>query len=155
MAASNDGPNPAPPRYIRPSRGDRWTAAVLRTLVHLGIGPWGARELRVRGRRSGQVRSTVVNVLVVDGRRYLVAPRGTTEWVRNLRASGTGDLGLGRRSEGFHAVELADDQKGPILKAYLDRWAFEVGRFFEGLDKGSSEEELARFAGSFPVFEIT
>jgi deazaflavin-dependent oxidoreductase (nitroreductase family) len=121
----------------------------------MGIGPWGARQLQVRGRKSGQMRATVVNVLHVDGQRYLVAPRGTTEWVRNLRAAGAGELRLGRKTEEFHATELKDEEKGPVLKAYLDRWAFEVGRFFEGLNKGSSAEDLARFASSFPVFKIS
>jgi len=155
MTASADTPGPGPMRYIRPSRVDQWTVAALRKLVRLGIGPWGARELLVPGRKSGKVRATVVNLLEVDGRRYIVAPRGTTEWVRNLRAARSGELRLGRRGERFHATELADDEKPPVLKAYLDRWAFEVGRFFEGLHKGASVEELASVASSFPVFEIS
>ena len=143
------------PRYIQPGRVDRLTARAFRRLVRLGVGVRGARELRVVGRRSGQVRTTVVNLLEVDGQRYLVAPRGITEWVRNLRAAGTGELRLGRRVEVFRATELADGDKGPILQAYLDKWAFEVGRFFEGLTKDASAADLAAYAGSFPVFAVT
>jgi len=84
-----------PVRYARPHKADRVTARLLRGLVRMGIGPWGARELRVPGRKSGLVRSNVVNVLKADDGRYLVAPRGNTEWVRNLRAAGRGELRLG------------------------------------------------------------
>jgi len=143
------------PRYIQPSRFDRLAARAFRRLVRLGVGVRGARELRIVGRRSGEVRTTVVNLLDVGGQRYLVAPRGTTEWVRNLRAAGTGELRLGRRVEAFRATELADADKGPILQAYLEKWAFEVGKFFEGLTKDSSAADLAAYADSFPVFAVT
>ena len=96
-----------------------------------------------------------MNVLEQDGRRYLVAPRGTTEWVRNLRAAdGAGELHIGRRVEAFRAVELADADKVPVLREYLRRWAWEVGKFFEGIDKDSSEPELAAVAPGFPVFVL-
>ena len=57
-------------------------------LTRWGISVKGSRVLEVRGRTSGELRSTVVNLLDVDGARYLVAPRGETQWVRNLRAAG-------------------------------------------------------------------
>ena len=142
------------PRYDQPTRADRVTARLLRALVRIGVGAWGARELRVPGRRSGVTRSTVVNVLKSGDQRYLVAPRGNTEWVRNLRAAGHGELRLGRRTERFEAVELPDTDKAPVLQAYLERWAFEVGRFFEGLGKSSTVDELNQRAGSFPVFGV-
>jgi deazaflavin-dependent oxidoreductase (nitroreductase family) len=148
---SSDG-NPA--RYARPTRADRLTARLLRALVRVGIGPWGARELRVPGRRSGLARSTVVNVLKSGDARYLVAPRGNTEWVRNLRAAGHAELRLGRRTERFEAVELPDADKAPVIQAYLGRWAFEVGRFFEGLGKSPTIDEVNNVAGSFPVFRV-
>ncbi len=110
--------------------------------------------MRVAGRSSGLVRSTVVNVLKSGDERYLVAPRGNTEWVRNLRAAGHAELRLGRRGKRFEAVELPDADKAPVLQAYLDRWAFEVGRFFEGLGKSSTVDELNQVAGSFPVFRV-
>src|SRR5206468_931992 len=96
----------------------------------------------------------VVNLLDVDGRSYLVAPRGTTQWVRNLRAAGTGELRVGRRVVSFRAEELADHQKPPVLRAYVSRWRWEIGRFFEGLSKDPTEAELARIAPGFPVFAV-
>jgi hypothetical protein len=85
---------------------------------------------------------------------YLVAPRGRTQWVRNLRAAGEGRLRLGRRYDDFTAVELADADKAPILRAYLESWAFEVGRFFDGVDAESTDAQLAAIAPGFPVFEV-
>jgi deazaflavin-dependent oxidoreductase (nitroreductase family) len=124
----------------------------VRALTRAGISVWGSRELRVRGRRSGEWRSTVVNVLDHDGGRYLVAPRGETQWVRNLRAAGGGELRHGRHLVGFTADELADDAKGEILRAYLRRWKFEVGMFFQGVGPDSSEAELAAITGRHPIF---
>ena len=142
-------------RYVAP---DRFTLKVMNPtvawLARHGVSLLGARELRVVGRKSGLVRSNVVNVLDLDGRRYLVAPRGTTEWVRNLRAAGEGELRSGRRVEAFAADERADADKLPVLRAYLHKWALEVGRFFEGVDKDSSDEVLAAIAPGFPVFEL-
>src|SRR5262249_5030747 len=88
--------------------------------------------------------------LVCDGVRYLVAPRGEAHWVRNLRAARAGELRLGRRSEPFRAVEVADADKPPILRAYLERWRFEVDRFFEGLGQTPSDDDLRRVAGRYP-----
>ena len=124
-------------------------------LTKRGISIWGSRELEVRGRSSGQLRRTPVNLLELDGERYLVAPRGETQWVRNLRAAGEGTLRVGRRSEPFTAVELTDEQKPPVLRAYLKRWKAEVGVFFEGVGPDSTEQELLRIAPNHPVFRIT
>ena len=100
------------------------------------------------------MRKTVVNLLEVDGQRYLVAPRGTTQWVRNLRVVGTGELRVGRRVEAFHGEELADEAKVAILRAYVKRWGWEVGKFFEGVGKDPSESDLAAIAPGFPVFAV-
>ena len=127
---------------------------LVRELARRGVGLAGARELRVVGRRSGAVRTTVVNLLEVDGRRYLVSPRGTTDWVKNLRAAGVGELRVGRKVERFWGEELADDAKAPVLREYLRRWGWEVGRFFEGVGKDPSEEQLAKIATGFPVFAV-
>ncbi len=142
-------------RYLRPS----WlTQHVLnrsiRRLARLGLAPAGLRELRVQGRRTGEVRSVPVNLLELDGRRYLVAPRGTTAWVRNLRAAGEGELRVGRRVERFRAVELDDASKPPVLREYLRRWKAEVKAFFDDLDEHSSDEQVAAVAPGFPVFEV-
>jgi deazaflavin-dependent oxidoreductase (nitroreductase family) len=123
-------------------------------LTRVGVSVWGSRVLEVRGRSSGQWRRTPVNLLVFEQGRYLVAPRGNTQWVRNLRASGEGRLLLGRHSEPFSASELADEQKVPILRAYLKRWKAEVGVFFEGVGPDSSEQELREAAPKHPVFRV-
>jgi deazaflavin-dependent oxidoreductase (nitroreductase family) len=122
--------------------------------MRLGISVLGSRILRVRGRRSGEWRTVPVNVLTHDGARYLVAPRGNTEWCRNLRVAGGGELQLGRRTETFVATELPDADKPELLRAYLRRWKREVGIFFDGVDDASSDEELRRIAGDHPVFRI-
>jgi deazaflavin-dependent oxidoreductase (nitroreductase family) len=123
-------------------------------LTRLGVSVWGSRVLRVRGRKSGEWKTTPVNVLTIDGQRYLVAPRGVTQWVRNLRVAGGGELAVGRRVQTFTADELPDDAKAPILRKYLRRWKFEVGVFFDGLDANASDEQLAAAAPGFPVFHI-
>jgi deazaflavin-dependent oxidoreductase (nitroreductase family) len=123
-------------------------------LTRAGVSVMGSRVLEVPGRQTGEPRRTPVNLLVFDGSRYLVAPRGNTQWVRNLRASGEGRLRLGRRSEPFTATELCDDEKPPLLRAYLKRWKFEVGVFFEGVGPDSSDEELRRIAPDHPVFRL-
>lgn len=146
-------------RYVMPT--GRISAALLglsnRTVAALtraGLSLWGSRVLAVRGRKSGEWRTTPVNLLTHDGQRYLVAPRGHTQWVRNLRAAGTGELRLGRRAEAFRAVELPDAEKPAVLRAYLKRWKFEVGVFFDGVDADASDAELLRIAPGYPVFRL-
>jgi len=140
--------------YQKPTALDRAFAGLVMGLTRLGLSVWGSRVLEVRGRKSGKARRTPVNVLTLDGGRYLVAPRGQTQWVRNLRAAGEGDLLVGRRRERFAATELSDGEKEPVLREYLRRWKWEVGQFFGGVDAGSSSEELARIAPDHPVFRI-
>ncbi len=119
-----------------------------------GVSVWGSRVLRVRGRKSGEMRSTPVNLLTHAGARYLVAPRGQTQWVRNLRAAGEGELVLGRHAERFRAAELDDADKPELLRAYLRRWKAEVGIFFGGVSADSPDEDLRRIAPDHPVFRI-
>jgi deazaflavin-dependent oxidoreductase (nitroreductase family) len=142
-------------RYIEPTRSDVVFGRLLGWLVRRGVSVFGARLLAVRGRRSGEVRTTIVNVLAVDGREYLVAPRGETQWVRNVRAAGAVELRVGRRVTPVVATELADAEKGPVLRAYLKRWGWEVGRFFEGVDRHAGDAEMAAMAPSFPVFALS
>jgi deazaflavin-dependent oxidoreductase (nitroreductase family) len=145
----------ATPRYVKPGWLGRLPNATVAGLTRLGISLWGSRVLYVRGRKSGEWRTTPVNVLTHEGQRYLVAPRGQTQWVRNLRAAGGGELRLGRRVERFSATELADEAKPALLRAYLKRWKFEVGVFFDGIGPDAPEAELRRIAPGYPVFRIT
>ena len=145
----------AEPHYRKPDWFTRniFNRAVA-ALTRLGISVAGSRVLEVRGRKSGEPRRTPVNLLAFDGNRYLVAPRGHTQWVRNLREAGQGNLLLGRRSESFRASEIADAEKEPILREYLRRWKWEVGQFFGGVSADSPADELARIAPDHPIFRI-
>jgi deazaflavin-dependent oxidoreductase (nitroreductase family) len=121
-------------------------------LTRAGISLAGSRVLEVRGRKSGQPRQVPVNLLTFEGRRYLVAPRGNTQWVRNLRAAGEGRLLVGRRVETFTSSEVPDDERPPILRAYLKRWKWEVGQFFGGVGPDAPDAELRRIAPEHPIF---
>src|SRR5262245_45204276 len=113
-------------RYVRAGSAGRIFNAIVGGLARLGFSLYGTRLLAVRGRKSGEWRTVPVNLLEHDGACYLVAPRGETQWVRNLRNSGSGELRLGRRSTAFAATELTDEDKAPVLRAYLRKWEFEV-----------------------------
>jgi deazaflavin-dependent oxidoreductase (nitroreductase family) len=123
-------------------------------LTRLGLPLAGSRVLEVRGRKSGEWRQTPVNPLSFEGDLYLVAPRGNTQWVRNLRVSGEGRLASGRRREDFSATELGDAEKPALLRAYLKKWKWEVGAFFDGVGADAPESELQRIAPDHPVFRI-
>jgi len=123
--------------------------------TRVGVSVYGSRLLEVRGRTSGEWRQTPVNLLRYDHGDYLVAPRGHTQWVKNLRASGQGRLRVGKRTQPFTAVELSDDEKPQLLRAYLKKWKFEVGAFFAGVGPDSSDDELRRIAPDHPVFRVT
>jgi deazaflavin-dependent oxidoreductase (nitroreductase family) len=142
-------------RYIRP---DWFTANVFNPFVawltRMGISVYGSRVLAVRGRKSGQWRTTPVNLLEYQGHRYLVAPRGVTEWVRNIRASGAGELRVGSRRESIKVTELSDAEKPEMLRHYLRKWRWEVGAFFEGVGPEASVEDIKRIASNHPVFRI-
>ena len=142
-------------RYIKPKNGSDFFNDTVGRLTKLGLSIYGSRVLAVRGRKSGEWRTTPVNPLrLADGTRYLVAPRGNTQWVRNLRAAGTGELRLGRKAEPFAATEIADDAKPAILRAYLKHWKWEVGVFFDGVDAKAPEAKLREIASGYPIFRI-
>ncbi|MFD9888300.1 nitroreductase family deazaflavin-dependent oxidoreductase [Amycolatopsis sp. NPDC059027] len=141
-------------RYVEPGKATAVFNRVIQGLTKLGVSVWGSRVLVVRGRKSGEPRSVPVNLLTLDESRYLVAPRGETQWVRNLRAAGEGQLRVGRRTEDFGYRELTDDEKPAVLRAYLRRWKFEVGVFFDGVDDKSSDETLRGIAPGYPIFHV-
>jgi deazaflavin-dependent oxidoreductase (nitroreductase family) len=128
---------------------------VVALLTRSGVSVYGSRVLEVQGRKTGQWRKTPVNLLRHDGADYLVSPRGHTQWVKNLRVSGHGRLIVGRRTESFTAVELTDDEKPPVLRAYLAKWKFEVGVFFGGVGPNDPDADLRRIAPDHPVFRLT
>ena len=143
-------------RYLKPAKPTNAFNTTVATLTRWGISVLGSRILGVRGRKTGEVRTTPVNLLTVGGERYLVAPRGHTQWVRNLRVAGEGTLRVGRKTETFRPTELADADKPEILRAYLRRWWFEVGAFFgPDINAKVPDEKLLEIAPGFPVFRIT
>jgi deazaflavin-dependent oxidoreductase (nitroreductase family) len=145
---------PAQVHYRKPGWFTRRVSnKIVAGLTRAGVSVWGSRILEVPGRRSGQPRQVPVNLLAFGGREYLVAPRGETEWVRNVRAAdGHLDLLLGRRREHRHAHELADDEKVPVLREYLKRWKAETGMFFDGVGPDASDDEIRAIAHKHPVF---
>ena len=127
---------------------------VLKVLLAAGVpvGPNGL--ITIRGRKSGLLRTTPVAIIAVSGRRWVWCPWGDVQWVRNLRVAKQGELRVGRRTERFVATEVPDDEKPPILRAYLQRWKAEVGVFFSGVSATSSEADVHRIAPDHPVFRI-
>jgi len=128
---------------------------IVAALTRAGVSVYGSRVLELQGRKSGEWRQTPVNLLRYQGTEYLVAPRGHTQWVKNLRASGHGRLRVGKRTQRFSAVELDDADKPPLLRAYLKKWKFEVGVFFGGVGPDSPDEDLRRIAPDHPVFRVS
>ena len=78
---TTSSPAAQPNRYVAPRSADRWFNSAVAWLTERGLSLFGSRVLTVPGRRSGELRSTPVNLLELDGTRYLVAPRGNTQWV--------------------------------------------------------------------------
>ncbi|MEV6242207.1 nitroreductase [Lentzea sp. NPDC051838] len=139
----------------RPTGFEQFANRLVGVAVKLGLGPRSMRTLFVRGRKSGKVYSAPVNLLELDGTRYLLAPRGVTSWVRNLRVVGTGELRRGRAVEAFSATELPDEAKPVIMHAYLERWHGQVKQFFPGMDATTPQDKLLARAGDYPVFQLS
>jgi deazaflavin-dependent oxidoreductase (nitroreductase family) len=155
MSAADPAAPSSPDRFQEPGWFTRnvFNKAIA-GLMALGVSVMGSRVLEVKGRKSGQWRSTPVNLLEVDGDQYLVAPRGRTQWVRNMRAAGGGRLRLGRKTEDFKATEVPPADAAAILRAYLKKWRWEVGAFFDGVGPDSTDAELLRIAPDHPVFKL-
>jgi len=122
-------------------------------LAGLGIGPGFIYLLQVRGRKSGRIFSTPVNLMEFARRQVLVAPRGRAQWVRNAEAAGEITLKRGSKRLRFALRLIADEQKPEILKVYLDRYASAVKKFFP-VAPGSPVEAFRPIAGNYPVFEL-
>ena len=151
------GASPAEPHYKRP---DWFTRHVFNKavagLTRLGISVRGARVLKHRGRISGELHHTPVNVLTLDGTEYLVAPRGETQWVRNVRAArGHLVLILGRRRRICTGTELAPGDRVEVLRTYLRKWKFETGMFFDGITPDAADDEWLAVAAGHPVFVLS
>lgn len=122
-------------------------------LVKLGLGLRHNYLVQVPGRKTGRVYSTPVDLLEFEGRRFLVAPRGRTQWVRNAEAAGELVLKRGTERQTFRIRIVPDEKKPEILKAYLDRFKFTVQRYFP-VRAGSEPRDFANMAERYPVFEL-
>jgi deazaflavin-dependent oxidoreductase (nitroreductase family) len=141
------------PTFREPTAVEKIFNRTFGFLVGLGLGPAHIYLLQVRGRKSGKLFSTPVDLLELQGKRYLVAPRGRTQWVRNAEAAGEITLKKGRTSQKFHLRPIPDGEKLQILKAYLDNFKREVQRYF-AVTAGSPPEAFATVAGMYPAFEL-
>jgi hypothetical protein len=141
-------------RYDEPNLVAKAGNAVIRWLAEVGVSIMGSHALRVRGRKSGELRGVVINLMTVDGVDYLVSPRGNTQWARNARAAGEVEVGPRWRSRRVTITEVADDAKPPLLKHYLDRWFWEVKGHIGGLTPQSTTDEIRAGAPAIPVFAL-
>ncbi|MES9507106.1 nitroreductase family deazaflavin-dependent oxidoreductase [Streptomyces sp. NPDC000609] len=143
------------PYYLQGSALNVRMNGIVGWLARRGLSLFGSAELSVRGRKSGQMQRVPVNPHTHEGTRYLVSARGHSQWVRNMRAAGGGELRVGRKVHAFTAVEIADDgQKARIIRTYLERWGWEVNEYFKGITAKSSDAELLAACPDHPVFRI-
>jgi deazaflavin-dependent oxidoreductase (nitroreductase family) len=141
------------PYFLKPSAFERVANNAVGMLVRLGLGSGHNFVLEVKGRRSGKVYSAPVNLLEYQSRRYLVAPRGETSWVRNARAAVEVSLLKRGRRESYTVREVPSEERPVLLKEYLDRFATTVRRYFP-IPKGSPADSFAEIAARYPVFEL-
>jgi hypothetical protein len=140
-------------QFRKPGAIERAFGRALAFGVRIGLVRGHFFVLEVCGRKSGRTISLPVDPIYLDGRRYLVCARGESNWVRNARAAGEVVLSQGRRRQTYNLRELPVGERAPVLRAYLDRFATEVQRFFP-VPKGSPSEAFADIAARYPVFEL-
>ena len=141
------------PVFREPSAVEKIFNRVFGFVVGLGLGFSHNYLLQVRGRKTGKLYSTPVNLLELNGKSYLVAPRGRTQWVRNAEAAGEVILKKGSTRRKFRLNPIPDAEKPQILKAYLDTFRREVQRYFP-VAAGSTLEAFAELTSSYPAFEL-
>lgn len=139
-------------KYDAPSSGEKLFNRVFGFLAGLGIAPSFIYLLEVKGRKSGKVYSTAVNLLELNGKQFIVAPRGRTQWVRNAEAAGEVILKRGA-SRRFRLRSLNDSEKAQVLKAYLTNYKSAVQKFFP-IRPNAPLEEFAKIAAGYPAFEL-
>jgi deazaflavin-dependent oxidoreductase (nitroreductase family) len=141
------------PVLQKPSAAAALFNRVFGFLVGLGIGPGYMQLLQVRGRKTGRVYSSPVNLMQLGGKLYLVAPRGRTQWVRNSEVTGEVLLKRGSAQRKYRLRPVPDAEKPEILKLYLDSYKSAVQRFFP-VRAGSPATAFRDIAGNYPVFEL-
>ncbi len=140
--------------YRRPLMVTQVMNRVMSRLASLGLTPSDTVRLEVKGRRSGQTRSAVVTWVEQEGQRYLVSPRGESEWVRNVRAAGGEAVIRHRGRQTVRLEEVPPGQRAAIIHAYLNKtWRATQSHF--GVDRKAPLEEFERIAALHPVFRVT
>ncbi|HXM62110.1 MAG TPA: nitroreductase family deazaflavin-dependent oxidoreductase [Terriglobales bacterium] len=145
--------NSSLPEFRAPTVVDRAFNRVFGFLLGLGIGFPHNYLLQVRGRKSGKIYSTPIDLLELGGKRFLVAPRGRTQWVRNAEAAGEVTLKKGKTKLKFRLRAIPDADKPEILKAYLDNFKREVQTYFP-VAAGSPVQAFGELVQSYPAFEL-
>ncbi len=145
--------NPFLPAFRAPSAFEKVFNRIFGIFVGLGFGLRHNYLLRVRGRKTGRIYSTPVNLLDFRGKRFLIAPRGRTQWVRNAESAGEIILKKGSSRLQFRLCPIPDAEKPELLKEYLERFATAVQRYFP-VPAGSSPQAFAVLAPNYPVFEL-
>ncbi|KUN77951.1 nitroreductase/quinone reductase family protein [Streptomyces griseoruber] len=143
------------PYYLKGSPINVRFNRVIGWLARHGLSLMGSAEMSVRGRKSGQMQRIPVNPHTYEGAQFLVSARGHSQWVRNMRVAGGGELRVGRKVRTFTAVEVPDEERLPILRAYLEKWGWEVNQYFDGVTAKSTDAEIVAAAPDHPVFRIT
>lgn len=139
--------------FREPTSTEKFLNRAMGFFVGIGLAPSHMRLLEVRGRKSGKLYRTPVDLLRLEGKDYLVAPRGRAQWVRNAEVAGQVTLKRGSSRQTFRLRALNDAEKLPILKAYLDNFRKEVQQFFP-IPAGSPAEAFAELATRYPAFEL-
>ncbi len=145
--------NANPPVFLQPTAFERAFNRFFGFLVGIGLGMQHNYLLEVRGRKSGKLYATPIDLLEFGGKRFLVAPRGRTQWVRNAEATGQIALKKGRLRQIYGLRPLPDGEKPVLLKAYLDNFKAAVQRYFP-VPAGSEAQAFVSLAANYPVFEL-
>ncbi|HEX2677021.1 MAG TPA: nitroreductase family deazaflavin-dependent oxidoreductase [Polyangiales bacterium] len=139
--------------FQKPTGFERFFGTLLGKLIAFGMAPGYMRVLETRGRKTGRVYSTPVNLIEHDGKTWLVAPRGATQWTKNVEASG--DLALRRGGSAVqHKIRITSPaERAPVLKKYLEAYPSQVQRFFQ-VKAGEPLEAFAKVTQDHPVYEL-
>ncbi|MGV9672207.1 MULTISPECIES: nitroreductase family deazaflavin-dependent oxidoreductase [unclassified Gordonia (in: high G+C Gram-positive bacteria)] len=141
--------------YRAPQGLDVRFNAIVRWFADRGVNLAGAQTLTVLGRKTGTPQRIPVNPLTIDGAQYLVSVRGQTQWVRNVRVNGAVELRRGRRTRAAHLTEVPDSARPAIIRRYLDKWGWEVGRFLpDGVGVDATTAQIRAHAHQIPVFVV-
>lgn len=139
-------------RTYRLGIGTRLINWIFGALTRLGLGASYPHILTVRGRKTGRVYSTPVDVMQLAGDRWLVAGYGVVNWVRNVRASGEATLSRGRRSHAYRVVEVGPADAVPVLREYM-RLIRVTAPYFDATSN-SPDDAVAAEVSRHPVFRL-